>query len=123
MTEYGNRYSTVVQFYCFIKKFIIIAPFNNMQVSNHMQTLAKSMFMFFCCHQSSKQTSQEQQVHFKWVNRSGLSVMIGRFRPILLVSSFSRFIGCRHSHDKWQQKMQVLVGFAKFRDFMLMKWQ
>ena len=39
----------------------------------------------FCC-QSSKQTSQETAVHFNWV--SHLSVVIGRFRSILVVSVF-----------------------------------
>ena len=42
----------------------------------------------FCCHQSSKWTSWETEIHFSRVKRSRLPVVIGRFRSILLVSVF-----------------------------------
>ena len=42
----------------------------------------------FCCRQSSKRTSWETEAHFSRVKRTRLSVLIGRFRSILLVSVF-----------------------------------
>ena len=45
-------------------------------------------FYVFRCRQSSKRTSRETEAHFNRVNRSHLSVVIGRFRSILLVSVF-----------------------------------
>ena len=46
-----------------------------------------TFYIFRCC-QSSKRTSRETEAHFNPVNRSHLSVVIGRFRSILLVSVF-----------------------------------
>ena len=51
-----------------------------------IQTSAKGLL--FCCHLSSKPTSQETEVHFSQVKRSHLSVVIGRFRTILFAFAF-----------------------------------
>ena len=59
-----------------------------------LQPLLKSMatrrYIFRGC-QSSKQTSQETACHFNWVERSCLSVLIGRIQSTLFVSVFQ---GC-----------------------------
>ena len=69
----------------FPQKKLIIAVFNNMRT---LKFKPQTTVYVFRCHQSSKWTSLETEAHFSRVKRSCLSVVIGRFRSILLVSVF-----------------------------------
>ena len=65
----------------------VSTPYEFLVFNNNMQTLkfkAQPMVYIFCCGQSSKQTSQETEVHSRWVKRSHLVVVIGRFDPFHL---------------------------------------
>ena len=57
------------------------------------------------------QTSQETEVHFSWVKRSRLSVVIGRFQSIFFVSVFQGFLAVAIIVSDGSEKM-LLVGFC-----------
>ena len=64
---------------------VLFAVFNNMRT---LKFKPQPTVYVIRCRQSSKQTSQETEVHFSRVKRSRLSVVIGRFPSILFVSVF-----------------------------------
>ena len=66
----------------------------------HLIRIFPASTVTFCSRQSSKRTSQETP-----------DQVIGRFRSIVFISSFSRFVVCRYNYNWRQQKTQLSVGF------------
>ena len=57
---------------------------------------------------------QETADYFDWAKRSSLSVGIGRFQSSFVSFCFPRFVGCRHSYNRWCPAKNVLTVTVDF---------
>ena len=89
-------------------KLWFIAVFSDMRT---LKFKPQPTVYVFRCRQSSKRTSQETEAHFRWVKRSHLSVVIGRFRSILFVSVFQGSLAFAIIMIDGREKPNCQLGF------------